>query len=163
MGLEKFQKIPVKNDVHIKHHSYVDIIGLLKSLPIWFNSMGYMFYEKGLSEKDIGTGDQIESEWTAVKDVTEYIQYSIEITVTAKDLRKVVLETGEEIYWGRVLIIINAKFIKDFQKKYDKGIKGKIMREFYERFIVRDNLKKSIGKLVVEYEDLIKTLKSYLK
>ena len=119
MGLEKVPSpITVINDAQIKHHSYVDIIGLLRSLPSWFNSMGYLFFEKGLSEKDIGTGDQIESEWTAVKDVTEYIRYSIDITIVAKDLRKVVLETGEEVYWGRVLISVTAKLTKDFQKKY---------------------------------------------
>ncbi|HIH14964.1 MAG: hypothetical protein QT08_C0021G0018 [archaeon GW2011_AR17] len=161
MGLEKVPSpITVINDAQIKHHSYVDIIGLLRSLPSWFNSMGYLFFEKGLSEKDIGTGDQIESEWTAVKDVTEYIRYSIDITIVAKDLRKVVLETGEEVYWGRVLISVTAKLTKDFQKKYEEK---KILRELYERFIIKEDIKKHLGKLVVESGDLISTVKSFLK
>ncbi len=164
--MEKIQELEIfkESNFQIKHHSYADIIGLLKALPVWLNNMGYSFYEKGLSEKDIGTGDQIESEWTATKDVTEYLQYNLEITIIAKDVRKVILENGEEVYWVRLLIILKTKFVKDFQKKYNEDIwYEKFMREFYERYIVAEDLKKYIGKLVGESIDLTNTMKSYLK
>lgn len=166
MGAEKKRDLEIftEKNFQIKHHSYVDIIGLLKALPQWFNSMGYDYYEKGLSEKDIGTGDQVESEWTASKDVTEYIQYTMEIAIVAKDVRKVVLENGEEVYWARLLITFKTKFVKDFQKKYNEDIwYEKFMREFYERYIVAEDLKKYIGKLIGESMDLTGLMKSYLK
>lgn len=163
MGLEKQRELNIIKNVHIKHHSYVDIIGLLKALPVWFNKMGYYFYEKGLAEKDIGTGDKVESKWTATRDVTEYIRYVFEVSVVAQDIRKIVLESGEEIYWARVLIIINATFVKDFQNKYTQTWYGEFMRQVYERYIGKDELKKFIGKLIIESTDLVETLKSYLK
>lgn len=166
MGAEKVRELTIfeEKNFQLKHHSYVDIIGLLKSIPQWFNSMGYSFYEKGLSEKDIGTGDQIESEWTASKDVTEYVQYKIEILIVAKDVRKVVLENGENLYWGRVLISAKTSFVKDPQKKYNDDIwYERFMREFYEKYVVKDDLKKYIGKFVGETMDLTQVMKSYLK
>lgn len=162
MGIEKLKEIKVVNRAQIKHHSYVDIMGLLKSIPTWFNQMGYFFYEKGLAEKDIGTGDQIETEWIAVKEVTEYVKYEFELIVIAKDIRKVVLENGEEIYWGRTLIIITATIKKDYQNKYN-GPWGEFIRQFYERYIVGDELKRFMGKLVGEAGDLTNVLKSSLK
>lgn len=164
MGLEKLREIPIIKDAHIKHHSYVDLMGLLKALPMWFNTMGYTFFEKGISEKDIGTGDHIESEWTAVKEVTEYVQYSIEILIVAKDIRKVTLETGEELYWSRLLIVMNGKFKKDFQNKYNKDVwYEEMMRQIYERFFAYSELKGFMGKFVVETIDLSNTMKSFLK
>ena len=166
MGAEKLRELDIwtEKSFQIKHHSYVDIIGLLKALPQWFNSMGYDFYEKGLAEKDIGSGDQIESEWVASKEVTEYIQYKMEIAIVAKDVRKVILEDGEQVYWARLLITFKTTFVKDFQKKYDEEkLHEKFMREFYERYIVSEDLRKYIGKLVVESLDLTGVMKSYLK
>lgn len=164
MGAEKVRDLKIIKDFQIKHHSYVDLIGLLKGLSVWFNSLGYTFLEKGIAEKDIGTGDQIESEWKAEKEVTEYIKYSIEIAIFAKDVRKVVLETGEEIYWGRVLIIINGTFSKDFQKKYnDKIWREELMRQIYERYFYANEIKGFIGKFAGECGDLTDTIKSYLK
>ena len=162
MGIEKIQEIKVVNRAQIKHHSYVDIMGLLKSIPTWFNQMGYYFYEKGLAEKDLGSGDQIETEWIASKEVTEYVKYEFELSIIAKDLRKITLENGEEVYWARILIIMTATIKKDYQNKY-KGPWGKFMREFYERYLVKDELKKFMGKLVVESIDLTNVLKSSLK
>ena len=163
MGLEKLKKLPVVNNAHIKHHSYIDIMGLLKAFPAWFNQMGYFFYEKGLSEKDIGSGDQIESEWLAYKEVTEYVKFTIELTFTAKDIRKVVLESGEETYWGRVLIMYTSTFEKGFQGKYGSVWYEEMMRQLYERYIVKEELKKYMGKLVVESASLSQMIKSYLK
>ena len=163
MGIEKIKKIPVVNNAHIKHHSYIDIMGLLKALPVWFNQMGYYFYEKGLGEKDIGSGDQIDSEWIAYKEVTEYVKYTIELSFTAKDVRKVVLESGEETYWARVLIMYTATFEKDYQGKYSSVWYEELMRQLYERYIVKDDLKKYMGKLAMECGTLSSTLKSYLK
>jgi hypothetical protein len=164
MGLEKIKKLNVVNKAQIKHHSYVDIMGLLKGIPAWLNQMGYYFYEKGLSEKDIGSGDQIDSEWFAIKEVTEYYKFSIEISITAKDIRKIIIENGEETYWGRVLIIYTTTIEKDYQGKFDDSIwYEKLMREWYDRFILKDEIKRYIGKLAVESGDLAAMMKSHLK
>lgn len=163
MGLEKIKKIAIVDKAQIKHHSYVDIMGLLRSIPSWFNQMGYYFYEKGLTEKDIGSGDQIETEWIATKGVTEYVKFTIELSIAAKDVRKIVLETGEETYWGRILIIISAIFEKDYQGKYGNSWKEELMRQLYERYFAEGELKGFMGKLAGEAGDLTSLLKSYLK
>ncbi len=163
MGAEKRKEIKIVNNAQIKHHSYVDIMGLLKSIPSWFNQMGYFFYEKGLAEKDIGSGDQIDTEWTAEKEVTEYVKFAFDLSISAKDVRKIVLEDGQEIYWGRILIMMTATIKKDYQNKYGSVWYEEMMRQFYEKYIVEADLKKFMGKLAVESIDLTNTLKSHLK
>ncbi len=163
MGLEKIKDFPAVKRWQIQHHSYVDIYGLLKSIPAWFNRMGYFFYEKGLAEKDIGSGDQIESDWFAKKDVTGYFQYSLELSLIIKDLRKVILENGEEIYWARILIIINGTLKRDYNEQYGGKWINKFLRELYERYIIMDSIKQNIGKIIVECNDLKSTLQESLK
>lgn len=163
MGLEKIRKVTILSKYQITHHSYLDILGLLKSLPTWFNKMGYYFYEKGLGEKDIGTGNLLESEWTATRDVTEYIQFAIEVKIIAKDICKIVLENGEELYWARLLILIDATVIKDFQNKFGTIWYEELMRQFYERYIVKEDIRRYLGKMQGEGIDLANTMRSHLR
>ena len=163
MGFEKQREIPVIVQYQITHHAYVDLIGLLKSLPVWFNGRQYDFYEKGLGEKDLGPGYEVESEWVASREVTEYVKFEMSILVRAKDVRKVVLETGEETYWSRLLIVIGAKMVKDWQGKFKPYGTEELFRQWYERFFAAKELKEYTNKLAMETVDLIATMKSFLQ
>ena len=163
MGAAKIRTVPLVEKYQIVHHSYVDIMGLLKSLPSWFSQMNYDFTEKGLAEKDLGTGYQVDSEWAASRKVTEYVKYEIDISISAKDLRKIVLESGEETYWARVVIGLEVRFVKDYQNKYKNYGMEEFMRQFYEKYLVKDDLRKLMGKCMGEFGDLTGTIKSYLK
>lgn len=163
MGTEKERVIPVVVNYQITHHAYMDFIGLLKSLPVWFNGYKYYFYEKGLSEKDVGTGHEVQSGWTASRQVTEYVKFEVEVMILARDLRKVVLEDGEETYWARLLIVIDAKMVKDWQAKYKPyGIQD-LYRQFYERFLVSGELKGYENTLGLEVGELATVLKTFLQ
>jgi len=163
MGLEKLKKVPIFSKYQITHHSYCDVVGALKAMPQWFNSMGYYFYEKGLSEKDIGTGHQVESEWTASREVTEYIKFEIDVRFLVRDIKKVVLDTGEEVYWARLLVVIDSALVKNYRNRFGTRWYEEMMRQVYERFVVKEDVKKYLGKIFVESTNLADTIKSYLK
>ena len=162
-ALEKARRLEIIKKAEIRHHSYVDLIGLLKALPVWFNKSGYFFFEKGLSEKDIGAGHEVESEWTATKEVTRYVKFEFEIRILARDVRKVVLENGEEVYWSRLVIVLNGALEKDYRKRFSSIWYEDLLRQFYERYFFLDDMKKYIGKLIAESVDLSTTMRSYLK
>jgi len=157
------QSIPIFEEYQIMHHAYLDIYGALRSLPVWFNNMQYDFYEKGLGEKDIGTGHEVVSEWVAEREVTDYYKYKMDVTFFARDVRKVVFDDGGEGYWARLIITINTTIVVDYNNKFKEGPWNKLLQQIYERYLIKEKTDEYIRKLAGESSDLINTLKSYLK
>ncbi len=155
--------IPIFKEYQIMHHAYLDVLGALRSLPEWFNNMQYDFFEKGLGEKDAGTGYEIVSEWVAEREVTDYYKFEIEVVFFARDVRKVVFEDGEESHWARLIITINTKLVVDYNDKFTDSAWDKLMQQLYERYVIKERTGDYIRKLGAESGDLANTLKSYLK
>lgn len=156
-------RIHLIKNYQISHHAYVDIFGALKEIPVWFNLMQYDFLEKGLSEKEAGAGHEIDSEWIATRDVTDYLQFEIKLRFLAKDVKKVVLESGEETYWARLLVVIDSTLIKDPKNTFEENWYDKFVQKFYDRFLMKKKIKGYAGRIIVETLDLISKLKRYLK
>lgn len=164
MGLEKVRDFRVFNKYTLTYTSYIDIASFFKSISTWFSTQGYDFWENGLGEKDIGTGGQVDSDWVARKEVTDYSQFEIIMKIWIRDLRKVTLENGEETYWGRIYIRIDSILHKDYQKRFDPNKKmQELMRQLYERYIAPDETQSYMGKLFSETSDLIDMLRSKMK
>lgn len=178
MGFEKINPIPGIYEKVI-HHSFIDVFGLMKAIPIWFKNMEYDFYEKGLSEKDIGTGHQVESEWIGSKIADEYLKFKIELSIKILDLRKIVADDGSETYWGRTTITIKSEVYKDPERffkfkeidvvkhpehfyKYSSKLL-KFFVELYERYFLKDYFIKYTGKSDDEALNLLETVRKYLK
>jgi hypothetical protein len=165
MGFEKLDTIPgIKEKV--VHHSFIDIFGLMKSLPAWFKEFKYDFIEKGLAEKDIGTGHQVESEWKAERKVDDYLKFNIVLSIKILDLRKIVAEDGSETYWGRTTITINSNVDKDYQGLYKNKKRNKLLKffvELYDRYFLKDYFIKYTGKSDDEALNLLEHVRKYLK
>lgn len=165
MGFEKLNEIPgIKEQV--VHHSFIDIYGMMKAISVWFKKMEYDFFEKGLSEKDIGTGHQVESEWIATRLVDNYLKFKIELSIKIFDLRKIISDDGQETYWGRTRITLNSKVIKESENIHPIKYKSKTLKffvELYERYFLKDYFIKYTTKSEEEALDLLATVREYLK
>jgi len=164
MGLEKLRKIPVFNKYQINHHAYIDILGLTKEFPIWFDSHGYDFWESGVKEKNIGTGDYLEVDWKGEKDVSFHMRFTINIKFWIRDLRKVTLENGEETFYGRTQFIIDTTLEKDYENRFNKFSEWQeFLRQFYERYIAKVQLHdKFFGQLAAESMALSNMIRSFM-
>jgi hypothetical protein len=147
----------------ITHHSFVDLLNLFKGLSGWFNGMQYFFYENKISEKDIGTGHEIESMYIANREVNSYIKFHMEILIHCRDIRKITLEDGSETYWARTLINFSSWIEKNHSKRFSETEWGELKRQLYDRYVIRDELSGFEGKLFHESLDFISELKSHLK
>jgi len=163
MGAEKIKEIPLFKRYQIIHNAYVDVYGLLAALPQWFNDMHYFFLERGLSEKDTGVGYELRSDWYARRDASEYCRNVLEITFYARDLRKVVLENGDETFYGRVWIFVDATLVKNYRNTFGPSGWQEVLRQMYERYIKLEEIDGYLGKLYGETTDLINTIKTHLK
>ena len=165
MGFEKLDKISGINE-KVVHHSFIDVFGLMKSIPAWFKVFKYDFYEKGLTEKDIGTGHKIESNWIGSRNVDNYLKFKIELSIIILDLRKIIADDGSETYWGRTTITLKSEVIKDSQETYKSKSRKKSLKffvELYERYFLKDYFIKYSSKSDSEALDLLETVRKYLK
>ncbi len=165
MGFEKLDKIPGITE-KVVHHSFIDVIGMMKSIPVWFKAFKYDFFEKGLVEKDIGTGHQLESDWYGTRNVDDYLKFRIELSIKILDLRKIVADDGTETYWGRTTIGIKSEVYKDPAGLYSAKNKNKILKyivELYERYFLKEYFIKYTSKSDDEALNLLETLRKYLK
>lgn len=165
MILEKYKSKEIKffTKYQINHHSYIDVVGLTKGFAKWFDSMGYDFWETGLSEKDLGTGGYLEVDWVGERKITEYFKFNIKIKFWVRDLRKVTLENGEETYYGRAQFIIDTNLQKDYQERYSLFSKWEnFLRIFYERYIIKEEINDYFGQLSGESADFADMIKEYL-
>jgi len=165
MGFEKLDAISGVSE-KVVHHSFIDVFGLMKAIPAWFKQFQYDFYEKGLAEKDIGTGHQIDSDWIASRTVDDFFKFKIELSIKILDLRKIVADDGTETFWGRTTITIKSEVIKDPQGTYkakDRKKSLKFFVELYERYFLKDYFIKYTGKSDEEALALLETVRKYLK
>ena len=108
MGKEKSETIPIVINYRIIHKGKIDIYTLFRDLPKWFGSFSYDFWETGLSQKDTGIGEEYMSDWKAVRDVNDYIQYEIALKVFIKDITKTKVK-GKEVFVAQTEIYLNSK------------------------------------------------------
>jgi hypothetical protein len=164
MGKEKRLKYNLFTEYQITHHSFVDMMDLLGSIPKWFNDHQYYAYEIKCKEKEADTGGELESNWTGMRDVTDYIRFHIELFVHVRDLKPVVLEDGTETYWGRLVIRYSCKLEKNYQKTFNDSTFQELVRQLYERYYLIPNVVRGYeGKLFIESNNLFDTLKAHLK
>ena len=164
MGKEKIQKYPLFKEYQITHHSFVNMMDLLKSIPKWFNDHQYYAYELKCKEKELGTGGEIESNWVGSREVTDYIKFEIELFVHARDLKPVVLEDGTKTYWARLVIRYTCKIVKNYQDTFKDTTFQNLIRELYERYYLIPNVVRAYeGKLFIESNNFFDTMKAHLK
>lgn len=162
MGKEKKKKLGIYKNYQITHHAFCDFSGLLKALAQWFGDMQYFYQEKGISEKDIGTGYEVESNWIAERKINPYVKFEIQVNVHARDLRELVLADGRHMQSCRLIIRVSSDVIKNYDKTFGDSGFQEWLRQFYERYVVDDELAGYEGKLYIESTAMINTLKQYL-
>jgi len=163
MGKEKFKIIPIFGEYQITHNAYIDYVDLVSTLTGWFDDRKYDFFEQKRKEKDNGVGFEIESVWVATRDIDHYVQFEILMKIFVRDLRKVVLEDGKETYWARTVVRINSNMKKNYRETFKGGWWNETLRQFYERYIVRERMDAFEGKIVEDSMELVNHVKAHLK
>jgi hypothetical protein len=163
MGDEKKKKHKLFNNYQIIHNAYFDLYGLLGGIAKFFDSNQYDFRERGISDKATDIGAEMKSEWEASREVTDYFKFNMDIRVYARDIRKAQLENGEEVYWARLWITFNCELEKNWNDSFSDEKWSELMRQLYERYLIRSQINRHKGKLYNESVTLIDTMKTYLK
>jgi hypothetical protein len=147
----------------ITHHSFVNLLDLFAGLVGWLDAHKYVFYENKITEKDIGTGHEVESAYTGWREVNFYIKFHMSILIHARDIREVTLEDGTKTYWARTIINYASWIEKNHSGRFKSTERGEMLRQLYDRYVIRDELSAFEGKLFYESVDLVNEIKSHLR
>jgi hypothetical protein len=143
MGEYKSKSEKIVPKLKISHKGIFDFKDVYEGLKRWLMHSGYGNESKNLHEKSYlerikGDSKQIESRWTARKEVTGYFANVIEISFQSigvtdveieKDGRKVKLQKG------KIDITITGTLLKNKNKGWSP-----LMCSIYENFVIRDRL-----------------------
>ncbi len=137
----KTEKIVPK--LKISHKGLFDFDDVYKELKRWLMHSGYgdeskNLHEKAYLERIKGDSKQVDSKWTARKEVTGYFANVIEISFQALGVTDVEVEKdGRKVKFqkGKIDISITGILLKNKNKNWSP-----LMCSIYENFVIRDRL-----------------------
>jgi hypothetical protein len=127
----------------IRYTGLFDFDALYAAVIDWAKNYGYRWHEKNYKHKvPLPTGAEQEFEWEISKDVTDYIQYKIEMAVHMWDLQELEVNIDgkkKKMSKARVLITMNGTLTTDWQNRFsDSGKFGQFLGRWYEKLTNKD-------------------------
>jgi hypothetical protein len=170
MGKEKQRKIGVIASQIIKHKGIFNFNAILDAIPDWLSQHNYDYVQKGHAQKAKPSGGYFEGNWIAEKEVTEYVKFNISVDIWLRDLKDIAIEKNgktEKSNKGNIEITFNSGMEKDYKKtftnkKYQETEFLKLIREFYEKYVIKSKLSSYEEKIEAETQDFIEYIKTFL-
>jgi hypothetical protein len=131
----------------------------------WLRDENYDVYEKKYSEKVKGESKDIEIEWNAERDISDYFKFSIQLSWLITGLKSVEVQKDgkkEKMDSGAMEIKFKAILIKDYEDRWENQPFWKFLRGMYERYIIRARITDYEIKILSELEEYIAQLKAFL-
>ena len=143
MAEYKSQKEKIVPKLKISHKGLFDFSDLYEGMKRWLIHSGYgnekkNFQENRYLERKKGDAKQIESKWTARKEVTGYFANVLDITFQSVGVTDVEIEKdGKKVKMqkGKIDVSITGTLLKNKNKNWNP-----IMCSIYENFVIRDRL-----------------------
>lgn len=142
---------------------------LYKYLMKWFAARHYAVVELAYKEKELSPGTKEYSfDWANEKKIEDYTKLFIEVGFQAV-ATDVVIETTEgkrKAQKGDVKVEFKAYVSKDVEDDYTltaDAPQRRLLREFYEQFIIKRKMARFEEQLKTDLKAIITDLKTYLK
>lgn len=129
--------------ITLRYNGVFDFDSFYTAVIDWAKNEGYMWHEKTFKHKvPSPEGAEQEFDWELTKNVTEFVRYTILISIHAWEMRDVDVEINgrkKTMAKARLFVRMNG-FVKwDWQKRFSKAGKfGKFLGEVYGKAMTRD-------------------------
>lgn len=131
----------------------------------WLREEGYDVFEKKYSEKVKGDSKDLEIQWSAEREISDYFKFNITLNWLILGMKTVeVQKDGKKIKMESAAMEIGFKaiLIKDYEDRWENYPFWKFMRGVYERYIIKNRIDQYQAKLFEELEEYIAQCKSFL-
>lgn len=132
----------------------------------WLVDEGYSIEEKTYKEA-IGPGGtrEIEIEWKATKEVSDYFQFVIKLNWNILGMTDIDVQIDgkkQKMNKGLFEIKIATVLEKDYESRWEGSPFMKFIRTVYDRYLIPSRVEEYEGKLISEADELIAQTKAFL-
>ncbi len=159
----------VEKDLVIKEKvessGLLDFKGFYSYAHSWFKDEGFGVTEEKYSEKFSGNSKDIDIEWRAIKELSEYFKVEIFSKWEIKDLVDVEVEIDgktKKMNKGKILLEIKGSVIRDPESKWDASPLLRFSRDFYNKYIIPNRVNDIKEKVILDIKKLKEELKAFL-
>lgn len=132
----------------------------------WFKEARYGVNEEKYVEKIKGNKKDINIEWKATKDVSDYFKFEHIIKFELRNLSEVEAEINGEkkkMNQGKIEIEISGALIKDKDSKWDTSPFSRFSRDVYNKFIVPSRVNELKNELSDDVRNFKEEIKAFLE
>ena len=155
----------VTDPVKIQFAGVVPFDTLYKTMSSWILKRYQYNALKELEHKTIkkAEGKDLALKWQAVRKVTDYVVYVIEIDMVVKDMVQVKRKgSNEKCYKGDFTFTFNGFLMKDYEERWAKSAIMKFMREVSDKYLTGDKFAQYEKELASEIQKLKGEVKAFL-
>ena len=159
------QKDYVASGLKIKQKSIFNLDELYKIMWRWFELYGYDMQELEYRDSLEGNSKHLEIKWKSTKRIDDYIEFYIltnflilgfENTEIEQDGVKIKTNKGE------VEMNFTAFINKDYEEKWADTGYARIIREIYDKYLLKKRIETLEGELYEEVYKLLDEVKAFL-
>lgn len=150
----------------VKHKGIFDFAETYRILYQWLIDQGYDLNEKTYKEV-LGPGGsrELEIEWEALRKVSDYFRYLLEVKWHPIGMTVVEVEIDgikQKMNKGQFEIEVKSTLIKDYEDRWGTTPLLRFLRGLYDRYIIKERAEQYEAKLIAEMDEFVNQCKSFL-
>jgi NAD+--asparagine ADP-ribosyltransferase len=142
----------------IKYSGVVNFGEFYKFCYEWLrDELGLNLVEEKYVEKLSGDSKNIDVDWNATREVTDYFKFEIKVSFRIIGLTNIEIAEGNKkikTNKGTVEVSVKGTLIKDYKSKFEKTALQKFLRGIYEKTVIPSR--------VEDYDEFLSQAKAYL-
>ncbi len=122
----------------VEHNGLLDFSSLYSFAHSWLKEENFGVDEEKYAEKTSGNSRDIDIEWKAMKDFSDYFIFEYKIKFEVKNLIDVEVEIDgkkKTMNKGKITIEITGVLVKDKDSKWDSSPFSRFSRDVYNKYL----------------------------
>jgi hypothetical protein len=150
----------------LEHSGLFDFPSFYAFAHNWFKEAGYGVTEDRYSEKTDGNSRNINIEWKATKNFSDYFKAEHAISFRISGLVDVEAEIDnvkKKMNKGSVTVDMKGALIRDPQSKWEASVFSRFWRDVYNKYIIPSRVEHIKGEVDSQIKNFKEELKAYLE
>lgn len=160
------EKDYIARGIKVRQQAIFDMADLYKIMFRWFSQHNYDFQERQYMQRQSPDGSRhLEIGWQAARKISDYIKFRIDIRFLIIGLSSVEVDINsmkKKTHKGDVEMRFDAYLELDYEGKWEGNPMTKVVREFYNRWVIKARIEDYEAELHEELYELIGEIKSFL-
>ncbi|MEK6818922.1 MAG: hypothetical protein AABY10_03220 [Nanoarchaeota archaeon] len=132
----------------------------------WLKEEGFKVSEDKYSEKTSGNKRDIDVEWKATKELSDYFKTENKIKFEIRDLTDIEVEIdgkNKTTNKGKVSVEIKLVIVKDHKGKWETSAFSRMARDIYNKYIIPSRVGSIEGLAIGKTKEFREELKTFLE